>query len=459
MKKTAIIIIILLALHFQFSTIHSLWAQAPQGFTYQAVVRNNHGTAVANQQINVRISLVQGSALGVEQYAELHNPTTDAAGLFSVIVGQGSSLTNCTMADCIDWADGPWFLKTQIDPAGGENFTLTTTQQLMSVPYALYAANAGEGVNVRDSIVVHDSTVVHIHDSVVVHVRDSVIVHVIDSVIVHLRDSVVYDTFPLHPYDHSPADVEGTLPGVFSISAANRVAFSRGNLQYRASTNTWRFAEHQEDMVGTANANISATDTGWIDLFGYGTSGYNGKEPYRTSGYYDQYPSVTITATAYDWGVYNTIQGGGDTAGVWRTLTKAEWEYILSTRTDASNLRARATVGGIPGLLLLPDNWTAVSGITILTGATNFTTNNYNNAQWSQLQDSGAVFLPAAGWRGGVTVNNATIAGYYWTSTLNTSNSGYAYIMAFGSGNIHVTYDDRPYGHAVRLARDLTVLP
>lgn len=437
MKKIVLIATAILST-FHFSPF-TLRAQAPDGFTYQAVVRNSDGTTVANQQINVRISIVQGNALGVERYAELHQPTTDANGLFTVVVGWGTSLVDCMMARCVDWANGPWFLKTQIDPAGGESFTLTTTQQLMSVPYALYAANAGG----RDTV----------------HIRDSVVVHIIDSVIVHIHDSVVYDTFPLHPYDHSPADVEGTLPGVFSISAANRIAFSRGNLQYKAITGQWRFAEHQEDMVGTANANISATDTGWIDLFGYGTSGYNGSEPYTSSTYYSQYPSSTITATNYDWGVYNTIGGGGDTAGVWRTLTKAEWEYILNTRANASTLRARATVNGIPGLLLLPDNWTNISGINIYPNATNFTTNNYNNTQWSQLQDSGAVFLPAAGWRGGVTVNNATIAGYYWTSTIWTNNNGYACTLSFGSSNIYTSNDDTPNGLAVRLARDLTVLP
>ena len=151
--------------------VATTFAQAPQGFTYQAAVRNNDGTAVANQQVNVRISLVQGSALGVERYAELHTPTTDAAGLFTIVVGQGTGLANCMMADCIDWANGPWFLKTQIDPDGGQNFSLSTTQQLMSVPYALFAAN-----------VTHDT----------VHIRDSVVVHIIDSVIVHHRDSIIY---------------------------------------------------------------------------------------------------------------------------------------------------------------------------------------------------------------------------------------------------------------------------
>ena len=118
--------------------VATTFAQAPQGFTYQAAVRNNDGTAVANQQVNVRISLVQGSALGVERYAELHTPTTDAAGLFTIVVGQGTGLVNCMMADCIDWANGPWFLKTQIDPDGGQNFSLSTTQQLMSAGWLSY---------------------------------------------------------------------------------------------------------------------------------------------------------------------------------------------------------------------------------------------------------------------------------------------------------------------------------
>ena len=238
--------------------VATTFAQAPQGFTYQAAVRNNDGTAVANQQVNVRISLVQGSALGVERYAELHTPTTDAAGLFTIVVGQGTGLVNCMMADCIDWANGPWFLKTQIDPDGGQNFSLSTTQQLMSVPYALFAAN-----------VAHDT----------VHIRDSVVVHIIDSVIVHHRDSIIYDTVDTWSYDSHPADISGALPGVFSISPANRIAFSKGNLQYKASTGTWRFAEHQWDIVGTANAHIAADDTLWIDLFGYGASGYSNKYP------------------------------------------------------------------------------------------------------------------------------------------------------------------------------------
>ncbi|MBP3763962.1 MAG: hypothetical protein J6I49_08840 [Bacteroidales bacterium] len=442
MKRLTFIVMAAVAC-LQFMNSHPVSAQAPQGFAYQAVVRDNSGAAVANRTVAVRIALVQGNALGVERYAELHEPATDAAGLFSITVGQGTPLVNSTMELSVDWSAGPWFLKTQVDPDGGQNFILVTTQQLMSVPYALYAANAGGGL--EDELAALRAALDSIR-------RDTVFVREV----VRVRDSVVYDTFALHPYDRSPADVEGTLPGVFSISAANRIAFSRGNLQCRASTQTWRFAQHQEDMVGTANANISMTDTGWIDLFGYGTSGYNGKYPHTSSSSVSSYVTGDIATTHYDWGVHNTIEGGGDTAGVWRTLAANEWNYLVSGRSNATALRARATVNGIPGLILLPDNWTAVSGVAIYTNANDFTTNNYNNTQWNQLQDAGAVFLPAAGYRDGVTLSKVTQVGYYWSSSYYGSNT--SYIFSFGS-DIQFLSRYVFYGYSVRLVRDLTVLP
>ena len=430
MKRIILSLIAMLA-------VAATFAQAPQGFTYQAAVRNNDGTAVANQQVNVRISLVQGSALGVERYAELHTPTTDAAGLFTIVVGQGTGLVNCMMADCIDWANGPWFLKTQIDPDGGQNFSLSTTQQLMSVPYALFAAN-----------VAHDT----------VHIRDSVVVHIIDSVIVHHRDSIIYDTIDTWSYDSHPADIIGALPGVFSISPANRIAFSKGNLQYKASTGTWRFAEHQWDIVGTANAHIAADDTLWIDLFGYGASGYSNKYPYTSSTDQAAYPTGPIATTEYDWGVHNAISNGGDSAGMWRTLSGNEWYYIIHERPNASSLCAAATVAGIPGLVLLPDNWTAVPGIAVDVVTTGYNANVFSVTQWNSLQDNGAVFLPAAGKRSGITMANVGTQCCYWSSYYSSGNGAYR-MLCTESGIVQFNYASTIFGHSVRLVHDLTVLP
>ena len=209
--------------------------------------------------------------------------------------------------------------------------------------------------------------------------------------VVYIRDSIVYDTIDTYSYDSHPSDVIGALPGVFSISPANRICFSKGNLQYKACTNTWRFAEHQWDMVGTANMYISAEDTLWIDLFGYGASGYSQKYPYMHSTSSSSYPIVPISTTGYDWGVNNAISNGGDSAGLWRTLTSSEWYYILQQRTNAVSLRALATVAGMPGVILLPDNWTAVPNIGINHEASNYVTNIYNVTQWNILQNNGAV--------------------------------------------------------------------
>ena len=128
------------------------------------------------------------------------------------------------------------------------------------------------------------------------------------------------------------------------------VYFSQGNLQYQASTNTWQFAGHQWDYVGDANQNISQTNGGWIDLFGWGTSGYNhganAYQPWSTSTEYsDYYAYGAYTNNLYnqtgqaDWG-YNAISNGGNAENSgWRTLTRQEWEYVFNTRTTTSRIR------------------------------------------------------------------------------------------------------------------------
>lgn len=115
-------------------------AQAPDKFTYQAVVRNANNTLVANAQVGVRVNILQGTATGSAVYSETHMVSSNANGLVTLNIGAGSVLHG-SFAN-IDWADGPYFLKTDIDPNGGNNYNVTSTQQLLSVPYALYAKEA-----------------------------------------------------------------------------------------------------------------------------------------------------------------------------------------------------------------------------------------------------------------------------------------------------------------------------
>ena len=115
-------------------------AQAPEKFTYQAVVRNANNSLVINTQVGLRVNILQGSASGTTVYSESHIASTNANGLVTVNIGGGSVLHG-SFAD-IDWSDGPYFLKTDIDPNGGNDYSITSVQQLLSVPYALYAKEA-----------------------------------------------------------------------------------------------------------------------------------------------------------------------------------------------------------------------------------------------------------------------------------------------------------------------------
>jgi hypothetical protein len=118
----------------------SMFAQTPQKMNYQTVVRNSSDMILANQSVGIQISILQGSALGTAVYIETQTPTTNANGLASIEIGTGSVVSG--VFSIIDWANNTYFIKTEIDIAGGTSYTITGTSQLASVPYALHAKTA-----------------------------------------------------------------------------------------------------------------------------------------------------------------------------------------------------------------------------------------------------------------------------------------------------------------------------
>ena len=118
----------------------SVFAQTPQKMSYQAVIRNNSNALVSNQAVGMQISILQGSISGTAVYVETQTPTTNANGLVSVEIGAGTVVSGTF--NTIDWANGPYFIKTETDPTGGTSYTITSTSQLLSVPYALHAKTA-----------------------------------------------------------------------------------------------------------------------------------------------------------------------------------------------------------------------------------------------------------------------------------------------------------------------------
>jgi|WetSurMetagenome_2_1015567.scaffolds.fasta_scaffold03276_2 hypothetical protein len=120
----------------------SVFTQAPQKMSYQCVVRNSNGVLMTNQSVGIKISILQGTPLGTVVFQETYspNPQTNSNGLLTVEIGSGYAVIGTFSA--INWAAGPYFLKTEADPTGGTSYTITGTSQLLSVPYALYARTA-----------------------------------------------------------------------------------------------------------------------------------------------------------------------------------------------------------------------------------------------------------------------------------------------------------------------------
>jgi hypothetical protein len=135
-------------------------AQAPKGINYQGVARNNEGKPYASQNISVRISVLKNAANGEVEYAETHKPQTNQFGLFTLVIGQGTKVSGVDFAS-INWSLGNKWLQVEIDATGGSSFVLAGSQQLMSVPYALYAETtgnnatltAGSGISITNNVV------------------------------------------------------------------------------------------------------------------------------------------------------------------------------------------------------------------------------------------------------------------------------------------------------------------
>ncbi len=315
-----------------------------------------------------------------------------------------------------------------------------------------------------------------------------------------------------------------TTVTTFSVSATQKVVFSPGNLQWSATNGgntatthtvaggstaagTWRFAPNQWDTIGANNKNISSTYSGWIDLFGWGTSGWDsGAKSYQpwsagtdsddANKNYGVGNSCDLTGdyANADWGVYNTFKNGANRN--WRTPTANNFDCLFSKRTNATKLFAVATANNVRGLILLPDSiWNAginnfkyeikdsifdknsnkkielelhmyINGtdtIRIIPYSNSnkdlaWDVNIYSAEQWEILENNlNAVFLPAAGYRDDTYVNRVNNCGYYWTSihcgnTDDINYSPFAYNLLFSSNSVNTSnYMGKFNGNAVRL--------
>lgn len=226
------------------------------------------------------------------------------------------------------------------------------------------------------------------------------------------------------------------LSGVFSVSPTETVRFSRGNLQYVQSSDTWQFAEHQYDMIGESNV-VGEELADKIDLFGWSAKG--AKVQWGISTSVDKEDYARTTEEFVDWGLNI---GDGKT---WRTLTDDEIWYLMGRKKDGKPLCgvAQLLLGAgktVNGLILLPDDWKAPAGVTFEPRkAENDTKEDYryvqviSKAAWEKMEAAGAVFFPASGERYGAHISMVQEKGYYWTAVPAATGPQYALMYYFGA--------------------------
>jgi len=249
-------------------------------------------------------------------------------------------------------------------------------------------------------------------------------------------------------------DAEFTV-GVDENDQPIKVKFSSGNLQYNPANQEWRFAPLQTDYVGGDNANISDNYEGWIDLFGWGmwlnSNGEDVINPINTSEDNSDYlPSITSSGA--------TFSGASAISEAWTTLTggdndkNAEWNYLFNGRDNADDKWGMGKIGGVSGVIILPDEFTPPQGFTFTKGASDYA-NSYDVSFWADMESAGAVFLPAAGYREGTTVSDVGTNGKYWSSSAKISQMAGDLTFRQWSGFFPTNSNPRSLAHSVRLVR------
>lgn len=268
--------------------------------------------------------------------------------------------------------------------------------------------------------------------------------------------------------------------GVFSVSATKKVVFAPGNLQWlndtvvshsTASNGTndyqkgrWRFADHQYDIKGKAGTGTCGETGELIDLFGWGTSGYDNTKPYDVNTFSSCWRGIQLTE--YDWGFFNTIYNPktrtNDPYGTWHTLDGDEWNYLFYSRSGWSYNMVKIKFPNnstVSGVLIYPDGWieeTWQSGWTV----NNNTAVEMSKTDFESAEAKGCAFLPAAGVYSYIDSSYSEIGkeGYYWCSESDgeTLARMLRFYSKFFSGGILVGNGvKKNRGQAVRLAREV----
>jgi uncharacterized protein (TIGR02145 family) len=375
------------------------FAQAPQKFSYQSVIRNAGNQLVANQNVGIKISILQGSAAGSAVYAETHSPLTNANGLATLEIGGGTVLSG-NFAN-INWVNGPYFVKTETDVNAGSNYTITSTTQLLSVPYALYSNTVSSSVSqTGDTLFIGSQA------------------YVIPGISAANNGGGGQTGITAHSCGassvHNPAKTYGTMTD------------QQGNV-YKTiviGSQEWMAENLKTSIYRNGNAIANVTDgVQWNNL----TTG--AWCHYENDSQYD-----CPYGKLYNW--YAVVDPRNVCPTGWHVPTDEEWSTLINYLDPDAN-------GGI--------NSSNVAGGKMKSTGTQY----WQVSNTDATNESGFSGLPAGG-RGPFDGTFGSL-GYYvnwWSSTEAGSTDAYVRRLSYDFGDAYRSFSRKDYGISVRCLRD-----
>lgn len=427
-------------------------AQAPNKFTYQAVVRNASNQLVTNSLVGIRISVLQNSASGSVVYSETQMLSTNANGLVTLNIGEGNvvygSLSN------VNWGNGVYFLKSEIDPNGGNNYSVTSTQQLMSVPYALYANEAGNSFSGDYNDLTNLPQIPQVPADVSAFNNDA--------------GYITMDSVPAIPTQVSAfnndagyitsADLQGLLAGYSSrIDSLENLLLEGAVLTtYECGTSTVK------DYDGNVYNTVPIGNQCWLKEnlrtthYSNGTSitlgtSYGVSTPAR---YYPNHDSANVGTYGYlyNWAAVmnGTASSGANPSGVrgicplgWHVPSDAEWTQMENFVSNQNQYLCNNTAANIAKALTSATGWNS-SSVACAVG----NDLNANNATGFSAMPAGDCHY---NW-GYENFGNGTL---FWTSTENSANgNAWRRHLSYNAAVVNRDNKDKGNGFSVRCLRD-----
>ena len=424
----------------------SVFAQTPEKMSYQAVIRDASDNLITDTQVGMQISILQGSASGTAIYVETQEPTTNANGLVSLEIGTGTTSDDFTT---IDWANGPYYIKTETDPTGGSTYTITGTSQLLSVPYALHAKTAetvSGGITETDPVY-SGSEAANITASDITNLSNLSGVNTGDQDLSSLATKTALGDSTAQVRSEIP-DVSGFLTSetdpVYSGSeAANITATDITNLGNLSGTNTG-----DQDLSSLATKTALGDSTALVrseipDVSGFLTSETDPSVPTGTQAgemqYWNGSAWVTVAATQNEGATLQMIGGvptwtGGTppTSNVTNPTTGEIWmdrnlgaSQIATSSTDADAYGDLYQWGrAADGHESRTSGTTSILATSDTPGHGDFITNSSSPYDWRSPQNDNL-------WQGVSGTNNPCPSGY----RLPTEAEWEAELTSWGSNN------------------------